>query len=218
MARFNKITFSTGTTATDIKNYFEGLDDRFVCTVSGSQITIVIADAVTIVFNVETSYWRNPFTITVNSTTESNNIQYGAKTVITIIDDNLIYLHFCDESGRRITILYENINGVDYAGYKGSQGNSMSQPFSNFTIDAFSIYKVGDTTTNYAHTAALNYACSDANTIEYLAADILKNGTTKIETDENLIACSTVTAGSVVSMENGNNYFAAGANSLIPIN
>lgn len=216
MANYNKVTFATGTTAENIKNYFESLDDRFVCTVSGTQITIVIADAVTIVFNVETSYWRSPFTITVNSTTESNNIQYGSKEVITIIADDLIYLHFCDESGRRITILYENINGVDYAGYKGTQGNTMSQPFSNYDISQFTIYKVGDTTTTYAHTAALNYARSEATTIDFIAADILKSGSTKVETDENLIGCSAVTPGATISFQ-GKNYFAVGANSLIKL-
>lgn len=72
-----------------------------------------------------------------------------------------------------------------------------------------------ETVSTYAVGKPLNYAKA-ANHIDYCSPAILMSGDVKAYNDPNFTSCSTVTVNNVYTF-NGQNYFAIGTNTLIPI-
>lgn len=212
MATIYTTSFAIGTTASQIKDYFESLDDRFVGTISGTTLSLEIAGVLTWTFNVEDSYWRSPFTVTINGTTSGNvNNPYGLKQCITVISDNFISIHLTDPDGRRALFVYENIDGVEYAGYFSN--TAMSQPYRD--LGGATMYKIGDTSLTYAYATLLPYT-AQAGYIDIVNNAIMVNGNSKAGTTSDLKSCSEVAAGSTITSD-GVNYYALGSHILIAI-
>lgn len=212
MATIATNVFATGTTAEQIKSYFEALDNRITCTISSTTIAVNIADAITWTFNVESNYWRNPFTFTINGTTSGNvGNPAGTKTCISIVDTDFIYIHLTDEYTRRTCILYCTDGTNSYAGYISS--GSSEQSYLN--ISNMSLQKIGDTSLTYTITPMLNYA-TEAGYIDIVPFAILTNGGIKVATLDYFKACSTITIASTVTV-GGSNYYAIGTNVLTDI-
>ena len=202
-------------TASAWKTYLDSLNCSLITvTAASGLLTILVDNLVQINMTIPSAVWFNPITITYNGSTTSeisrlwvgNNVGYNLTTVCS---ENVFYMQIRDADGRRFGFIYEICGNTKYYGYKGS-GNSTGIAW--YDISAITLNNTTDGTT-CNHGTTLGYS-ANLGMIDYATNDPLFLSGTKVNTDTNMIACTTVTGDKVYTMS-GKNYYAIGAHTLI---
>ena len=134
----------------------------------------------------------------------------GSHDIRIIYSDTFFYLHFYGGAGPRIIwVCYEKISNNNYCGY-ASSGSVATK-----TISDLVFYDI-ETNLQYTHKQRLNYSKSIVDSLDF-TNECLFSGSyvTNIISNE-LLACSTVPADSLISF-GGKNYYSLSTNTLIEV-
>ena len=177
-------------------------------TLNDSTVVIMIADSFQISIAVgKAGYWRYTMSLTVNGVTTETGYVYNYCTATCVYDNNLFYLLFAGAYDNRATCVFlEKISSDWYYGYMGLGGIGEFYPITSLTLT-----RLGGVS-GYQHSAVLNFS-TPIGTISYTTDFLFLNSVAEVQ-DANTISCTTITGGSVITIE-GNNYFALSNNTLV---
>lgn len=215
MAKINTIT--TGTSTNNMnqwKSFFEGFNSSLInVSTSGTTLTININNGAVVltIVNFNTNFLN--LTVTMNETTSDTAVIWsnnGAKliTITCMMNENIVYIQWSDGDGRKILFLYERVNLLELAGYKWVN-NTYPANFRDITELNLQVVSGIDV---YKHGNRLNYQ-TPLGTIDYTDECLFSSDIKSIE-DNNFIACTAISAGNLITMQE-QNYFAVGAHTLI---
>lgn len=132
---------------------------------------------------------------------------YGSKTFIVACSESMFYMDL-DGYSSYLYACYEKIEDTKLWGYLNE--NNSTRTLNNITLSNL------NTSAQYKHGVRLNYG-TQIGYLDYTTEALFNSGDTQIEmNDPNFIACTSVTAKQVITIE-GKNYYTIGPNTLVEL-
>ena len=195
--------------AETIKTFFDSFSSSLFTTSitgttwNGNILEVYVDNTVSLIFNYADGYVQTKYNGSVVNYSYLNT--WNALTLTVAVSDNMLYVQWqLSYSNRTTAFLYEKIDNKKYWGAAGGGA------------DWYSIVSIPLTETSlgasYAHGQRISGTAA-AGTVLFTGDALFSGGVKSIE-DPNFLACSTLTANTIITMNN-KNYYTVGANTLM---
>lgn len=205
----------------DVKSGIEHFDsDKIDVDDSGEPMIIDIWDESILTFDDKSATDNPSFTLTINGVdvaTGNLKIYYGDVALEVIEDDNFLFLKLGPDGNNNMektiyVIELKNGNNT-YISYKSYNANL---GFDYYNVENMSFSNLDGSFTNAIKAPMFSYEARTGY-LDFISHSSFVSGGTKVFVSTDIYDCTTVNFGDTLSLKDGANFLAIGANSMVQL-